>query len=465
MAVFTRIPETAMAGVMGVALGAASGTVLSTAYVAISKLKDQINTLQEELEEGNTSGCKNIQSMEKTLNNLDRSLTGIQSSVVSVRNVAATITIAAVSLQAAAAVIKALPIPQQYMVVSFTVLQSDTLELLMEKIAQIGEISAGITGVAAGIGLALSPVQSTIQSLKQSLTTLNVSCALGEETTEQTNGQGSSKDLSTFVAQLNAIISDEVKRIGYLVDLQSGVDNIHTAVVESLIDAVEPGEYVSIPKNTGDWVASVYKVVSTIPERPSSRVVPPHGWVENEPKGDCWVSTATVSGKSGKVSTLWSVPVKYSGSGQTIPENRQYSTLVKKWDYNTIEPVKDKTAITGSILYLKDSKEAYDLLYGILNNLDSEVVSEELKNRVEEVFAPEEGEGEQENVKNVNIGGKMYTLVIKDDPTSPKIAVARFVEAYESGSNNLIITGPSSFTQDNEVLFKNMEITLTQMFM
>ena len=455
MGTFTRIPETAMAGVLGLALGAASGTVFSAANSTIKNLQSKIDDLNSKLVEGDTSVCKSIPSLEATLGGLEKSVQGLEQSLSSVENVSVAVMVPLIALRVAVAVIKSLPVPQQYMVVSFTVLQSDTLELLMEKIAQINEIAAGIAGVTGGFNLVLSPLKSSISSLRQALATASVSCALGETVNE------SNQELSSFIAQLNEIINSNVKRAGYLVDLKSGLEDIHTALVETLIDTTQTGQYVAIPKDTGDWIAAVYRKATSTPDKPKSTIVPPEGWTLIEPQGSCWKSTANVSGKSGKVLGPWTNPVKYEGSASNYLIPIQYD-LVRKWDYEMIKDIPNKPGITGSILYLKDTDEAYNLLHDIVNQTG---ISPELKDKFEEAFAlTVENASAEDLIKQVEINGQIYTLKIVSDPNSPKIAVARFVEAYNS-LDKLVATGDNSFAKDNEVLFNDMIIKLRQLFL
>lgn len=188
---YLRIPESNLAGTIGTTIATMSGTVTTKGLQATEKVKatleaigpqvDQIKqTVDAFLAQGNLPDeyvediNKVVKTLDDTLQKIEDTLNRVGSAIGTIEttiNTVKTTTVSALeapltALTVLVNVLKALPLPQRYLPVSFTMIEGDVLEMITELIAQAREQVSSLTKILDGISESLGPLRSILENLK-----------------------------------------------------------------------------------------------------------------------------------------------------------------------------------------------------------------------------------------------------------------------------------------------------------
>lgn len=142
-----------------------------------AKIQKEVSTLLDRASKQVTSLVNEYNKLVKrvskqvntTLGIIEASLTVIITAIETLRAIILTLKIPVAALKAAILIIKMIPLPQRYLIVSFTILESDLLEMMTELVTQVDEIINAIEKVLAGIIAALTPLRDRIRRIRAML--------------------------------------------------------------------------------------------------------------------------------------------------------------------------------------------------------------------------------------------------------------------------------------------------------
>ena len=475
MARFTRIPETNLAGILGGVVGQAAGTVISNTNLAVDKLQGKLDKACEKISNGDKSGYKDLEKVEKTIDTLDKTISKVEKTAQALDKTVSAVKVPIAALKIAVNIIKYLPLPQMWLMTSVSALQADAVQVISELIAQIEQIILTISIVIKIIASLLQKLKELLAKLHKVLATLKASMAL-------TGAEGGSSglsahdhkvldDLGIFDPDGNCIFdklasainkrTTDIIWIGDYKDIDTG-----SIAVENQVRAAESGTTADVTVGSvGDWITYAYYKADTKPEKPVSRELVPAGWTSAEEVGkNVWVSKGTVSGASGKVSS-WTEPVPHLRmTGKTEP----VVPKVKKVNVFRMSAARFKVSNfnmqEANAIILASSDEGYRMMLGLLQNIDEAPVSQELKDKLCVEINPQEDQSEEGMSEDVFVStsGNIYKLTLKASSTSPKIATQRYVEVTDA-AGALVYEGPLTFATDPTVIFEDTKVRLIQL--
>lgn len=402
------------------------------------------------------------------------------------------------ALKAAIKIIKAIPLPQRYLVVSFTILESDLLEMMEQLIAQAEEEVRAIEAILSNIIATLQPLQYRIQRIRAMIAALK---------TDNLFLRADDKDLS-ILDQAGLYDKDSGDSLfDKIQDGQSGggsccpfgnigdVD-LNSPYIGNQIQTANPGDYIHCPGHvSGSYVEDYYKWQVEKPPYPQGRPED-EGWSRYPDRPNDRVQDPNE--KLWRLSLLETEGRIYGGFDSNIDEVPR-----QDWDefFKTIDQFKSIQAGVGN----KSDKEGevinYDPLTGFrfdrnillldehnfdqkpgilrpsswdaleaaaLNKLRNLPLSDQLRNYLMDLWqtsaAEEAGTSTLTNdaVAYRAANGELYYLRVVEDTHSPKVAVRRYVEVRDEG-NTVIIEGTKTFSLNKDILIEEMKIQLDQL--
>lgn len=402
------------------------------------------------------------------------------------------------ALKAAIKIIKAIPLPQRYLVVSFTILESDLLEMMEQLIAQAEEEVRAIEAILSNVIATLQPLQYRIQRIRAMIAALK---------TDNLLLQANDKDLS-ILDQAGLYDKDSGDSLfDKIQDGQSGggsccpfgnigdVD-LNSPYVGNQIQTANPGDYIHCPGHvSGSYVEDYYKWQVEKPPYPQGRPED-EGWSRYPDRPNDRIQDPNE--KLWRLSLLETEGRIYGGFDSNIDEVPR-----QNWDefFKTIDQFKSIQAGVGN----KSDKEGevinYDPLTGFrfdrnillldeynfdqkpgilrpsswdaleaaaLNKLRNLPLSDQLRNYLMDLWqtsaAEEAGTSTLTNdaVAYRAANGELYYLRVVEDTHSPKVAVRRYVEVRDEG-NTVIIEGTKTFSLNKDILIEEMKIQLDQL--
>lgn len=141
---------------------------------ALEQLDSANNRISTILAESTKLSKSTVRKVDTVLGTVEASLTTILTAVATFRVLINTLKIPVAALKATIIVIKALPLPQRYLIVSFTILESDMLEMMTELVVQVDELIQTIETVLSGIEASLRPLRDRIRRIRARLAALQV---------------------------------------------------------------------------------------------------------------------------------------------------------------------------------------------------------------------------------------------------------------------------------------------------
>lgn len=433
-----------------------------------------------------------------TLGIVETSIGTVLKYVKTFRSLIKIIRVPLITLKAAIKIIKAIPLPQRYLIVSFTILQSDLLDKMEQIIAQAEEEVRAIEAILANVIATLQPLQYRIQRIRAMIAALKTNNLLL---------RADDKDLS-ILDQAGLYDKDSGDSLfDKIQDGQSGggsccpfgnigdVD-LNSPYVGNQIQTANPGDYIHCPGHTsGSYVEDYYKWQVEKPPYPQGRPED-EGWSRYPDRPNDRIQDPNE--KLWRLSLLETEGRIYGGFDSNIDEVPR-----QDWDefFKTIDQFKSIQAGVGN----KSDKEGevinYDPLTGFrfdrnillldehnfdqkpgilrpsswdaleaaaLNKLRNLPLSDQLRNYLMDLWqtsaAEEAGTSTLTNdaVAYRAANGELYYLRVVEDTHSPKVAVRRYVEVRDEG-NTVIIEGTKTFSLNKDILIEEMKIQLDQL--
>ena len=338
---FLRIPESDVAFIMSVLLGKAIGFIISTAQKKLleikakileklaSKVKSAIASKKEQINKVIDKANSTLSSIESQISNVTALLNSISKLILAIK-------IPLTALRILVKVLKALPLPQKYLVVSVTVLYSDLLEKTLELIKQIDDLCTALLAISATLPIPLNMVQNIIANIKVWLAALRIDDELSEVSEEdkailESAGLVDSKTGETITSKLGAAAGGSVSASGG--SSSSGASSAPVSIafgdcseastseeakkLQKVTKTVEfknklanakPGDTIKqIVDSTGDCKVVLYSVEGTDTSKLNSSNIP-DGWSESPIQGNSNIkAVATLSGITGKVKGNWTI--------------------------------------------------------------------------------------------------------------------------------------------------------------
>lgn len=477
---FTRISESNIAGILGSIYGKAAGTVTSKAEDTLKSLQTKLLVACKKVVDDETNGIRvsegytEIDQIETTAKSVRKTLDTLETSVNSLGTTILGIEAPTTGLKTAIAVIKALPIPQKFMLVSLSMVEADLMQMLSELVTQIESIVTTLKGVISTISNLIKKIKDLLENLQKILDSMKVSAALSKVTSDKDRAalfeKGIINDKGQDIFSRLASLSGETD-ILWFGDL-AGIDR-YSISVQNSVKSTKSGQRVDISlSNSGDWISYAFRKSTVKPDKPVTRELRPEGWTLVEPsKSDYWwYSRAVVSGLDGKVD-VWTEPDLYSNKSPKYPNTvglsqnysgKSKSVLVYRLSKTQIDLSKFNYVETYAVI-LDDTDLAYTFM---LNALDSINGLENLKSSLSSLLNSEQTTTVQELGVNSDYyykapNGESYKLQIVVD-TSYVVAKRRYVEALDD-SGVVVYTGTKSFATSDEILLEEARVKLSQL--
>lgn len=485
MAVYTKIPASNVAGVMGKTLGKLAGGLSTTANATLNSLQKQLQNIIVNLDQETPASLEaKLKAIEAALLVIEKSFAAIQKSLNAIKQLVKTLKAPVKALKAAIKVIKLIPLPQAPLIVAITTVFSDMLEMLSELVAQIGEICDALLSIVETLTNTVDPIRAIIKQLRYTISLLKARQALDlsnmsdKDKKDLTNlglfdNQGNNL-LDSILAGSSGAGGSGTAGGFYANYGGSGVD-LSDLETRNRIALTPTGSSLVLPSDKGDWIYVVYIQSESQPQKPESRnVFPPEGWSENPLDDPCWYSKTTVSGKTGRTG-VWSEPERYIsefGVSNVIVNGLSYEPL----DGNTVKVLgsgdildlnTSKTNNLSGILKISSSEEANDLLIKLVDKIGKSSISIELKEHIRSILddIPSVDNTESEKSEEFTYtgpDGTVYVLNVVVDPKSPTIAPRRYISVVDPGGT-IVLEGTKSFTDSVEVLVSEMKVRLSQL--
>lgn len=477
---FKRIPESSIASSLSNLVTKQVANLLNTAKKkALELVQKKIAELSQKIRDivlgklAKVDLCAELNRCLDAINGVKTGTGNIKSLLTILKTTAATLKVPVAALKIAIKVIKALPIPQAPLVVSFTVLESDMLEMLEELVTQADRLVQALDNTYSALSGKTDSVLDLTNLADGLVTAVSVVGTL--------NGVGCNP------AEVTDADREKMTEAG-LLDPETG-----ESIFEKIIDAATEGN---------DFIlqGDLSKGSVTDPEyslRDSGR----ESGDSTGSSGSSSKDTSSSGGESGNGSngssgsgsgTNGSDPGNdSSGSGGDLGDvsnldidlgyvsDTALDNIVSLGDIGdtfewqgrevTILDPKNNGSSPGIIkipLDISTGKPDYlGYLQEKLQDLSDLDLSESLREAFQDIsFNREEKSRKDGSIEGLEKGylsktGRVYTMKIIRDTTYINLASRHFVRAFDS-RGVFVLEGPRSFTLEPDVLFQDMEVRL-----
>lgn len=483
---YTKIPNSNIAPTMGKVTGKAAGALSTTANTALNGVKAKVQDMVVNLTQTPTSAVtKAVVPLRTTVNTVSLSTGALKSNLATLNRLSSTLKAPVSALRKSIAVIKAIPAPQMWLPVSVTTVYSDLLETLAEKATQIEETCSSLSSISSFLEPVFKPVDVAVEQIKTMLDMVEVAKTIEDERVSEIDkkllmnmgvfdNQGSNVFVS-LLKGLSGLGSNLPQQGSFCFNYGASFVDLTDEYVKSRITVTPIGGDLQIEDTSGDYQYSVYIQSDTTPETPTGvKVEPPLGWSEI-PNYPCWVSTADVSGKTGKVER-WSEPEYVDG--QEIFDFRQtglqepVSTTVKILGVDDLINLSaaGENNLAG-VLKVRSGEDVDRMVQGFLEKVNDSSLSMDTKDLLRSLLDTfrlgTENNKTSENGNTTGVfytgpDGTVYTLKVVVDPDSPTIAPRRYVAVFDPEGVS-VLDGQKSFTDSDEILISEMKMRLGQL--
>lgn len=461
----------------------------------INRASERVQTLSRNLL---TTTRDAIGVIDTTLKAVDTSLTVVLKATSTFRTLVKTLRVPLAALRVAIAVIKAIPLPQRYLVVSFTILESDLLEMMEQLISQAEEEIRAIEAILAMIDNCLRPLRDRIRRIRAMLNALKTDNLFLEASDSDLDvlDQAGIYDRVTGGSIFDVIQDGQKTGTGWENYGDINLDLTDPQIGGQIQDS-NPGDYINFGGYTsGSYVEDYYKWQVDEPPYPKGRPET-EGWSRYPDRPNDRLQDENEK--------LWRLSLLETGTGivfggfdDPIVEvpGRDWEDLFKTIDQfkNIQAGVGNKSTEEGTVInydpltgyrYGRDvlilDENNFDQKPGILkpsswdalqiaalNKLRNLPLSSELQEYLTSLW--QESAIEQagtstlvsDSVAYRAANGELYYLRVIEDEHSPKVAVRRYVEVRDEG-NTVILEGTKTFSLDKEALIEEMKFQLDQM--
>ena len=484
---------------------------------AVRELLDRASQQVSALLDQHTELVRKVsKQVDTVLGVVETSLNVIIGVIKTLRAIIASLRALIIPIQATILIIKMIPLPQRYLIVSFTILESDLLEFMTELVSQAKEQIDAIDRVLAGIEAALTPLRDRIRRIRASLALFQADNLLLEaspsdlDTLDRAglydkdsgqslfniiqNGQNNNSNWEIYgrpgggqggASRPSGSTSGAGGR-GYVLDLTD-------PRIGNQLQLANPGDYIRYKSDTsGSYIEDYYQWNRNQPPYPLG-----------QPENEGWTRYPSEPNLDQKEDSLWHIRTYERGDGRVYaaPSSSWEVEQVRDWKelLDTIGKFKDfvtgKMSESGSRGWTYDPLRGWSYVDGILvlgeDNFDQkpgilkpsswealEIAAldrlrnlpltpdfrESLTNLWQSQAAEEAGTSTvvDDAVVYRAANGELYYLRVVEDEHSPRVAVRRYVQVKDE-SGTVIVEGNKTFSLNKESLITEMKIQLDQM--
>lgn len=442
----------------------AKGRLLSLAQKEASELQERAQKEIEGFLDKNQHILDDVKKNADTiLGGIENSLTAILTTTNAIQTTVTAVKLPIEALKAAVIALKAALglLPQRWLLVIFTIVQQDTLDMLSELIQQALEIVKALENMLKNVEATLTQLRDRIRKIRASLNLFLIDGVLAGASNQDWDilaGAGLLDDDGNSVFDLiGEGLEDGSDWKGYGVD-----DDLTRPEVGNQILIGETGDYVDIPGIIdGAYFEEYYTWSEEKPQVPQGRVPEKEGWylkpkpintrLENQ---DLWMTRVQVV--LGRPAGPYSDPVRVS-----------YDDIMGRKIFET-ESIR-VPIIDGNTLNLRPGiikTPSWELtLEQALNKLRDLPLSKKLQDDLINLWDIETSyEAGTANLKEGKVAyttksGETFYLEIVEDQRSPKVAVRRFVRVTDI-ADVVILEGMKTFSLDKEALLTEMKLEL-----
>lgn len=437
-----------------------------------------------------------------TLGVIEASLTVIITAIETLRAIIITLKIPVAALKAAILIIKMIPLPQRYLIVSFTILESDLLEMMTELVTQVDEIIDAIERVLSGIIAALTPLRDRIRRIRAMLSMFEVNNLLLSASPSDIDvlDRAGLYDRNSGQSLFNIIQDGQNGRSNWEIYGRPGNGQNYYDIdltdprIGNQLRLANPGDYIQYQSDTsGSYMEDYYKWDRNQPPYPSGR-----------PEDEGWSRYPTDPNLDQQGDSLWHIRTLETGDGGIYGGGFSGSweaDEVKDWKdlLDTFGKFKDfltgKMSVSGSQGWVYDPLQGWSYVGGVLvlgeNNFDqkpgilkptswdalelaalnklrdiplSTDLRDSLTNLWQTLAAEEAGTTTMvdDAVAYRAANGELYYLRVVEDEHSPRVAVRRYVQVKDE-SGTVILEGIKTFSLNKESLITEMKLQLDQL--
>lgn len=440
-----------------------------------------------------------LKTVDVTLGLVEGTLTTVIKLASTFRKLIKTLRAPLTALKAAIIVIKAIPLPQRYLVVSFTILESDLLEMMEQLIAQAEEEVRAIESILAMIEGMLTPLRDRIRRIRAMIAAMKTDDLFlqASEYDMQVLDQAGLYDKDSRDSIFDKIQDGQGSNSGWeCFGGSTGDLNLADPVIGNQIQVTDPGNYILCPGYaSGSYVEDYYKWQVDQPPYPKGRPED-EGWSRYPDRPNDLLDPQA---------QLWRLSLLETGTGVIYGgfDNPIVSVPAKEWDdlFKTIDQYKSIQAGVG----VKSDKEGevinYDPLTGYrygskvlildetnfdkkpgilkpsswdaleiaaLDRLRNLPLTQELQDYLKDIW--QESAAERAGTSTIvddavayrAANGELYYLRVVEDEHSPKVAVRRYVQVKDE-RGVIILDGIKTFSLNKESLIEEMKLQLDQM--
>ena len=469
-------------------------TVSETALLAdtAARVKQKVNTF-------NITSQTSIRVMKSTLDAAAASIRAILKVIASLKAVVVALRVPIPPFKVIIKIIKLLPIPQRYLIVSFTVIESDLLEFLEQLIAQAEEEITGIESIIDTLENILRPLLERIERIRASLNLLGLDCRIAGASTQDQRildmygliDRNSGQSLISRI-QKGLLGSPDVIDVGggngvLGYGIPETVDLTQPVLANQLTLAKE-GDVVGLEGTpTGSYIETWFCSSSEQPEFPVGFPTVTGSWTKI-PQTSSWVESPTGSlVTDSELSGLWKVDLKVTGKGTIFGGLNETASQATLEDFKAIRFEESKS--TGTDEYRVLGYDNFNQKPGILKvddwnklistaltSLQNAPLSQDLKDDLVGYWNEMVTEAKQEtglDINNQNLAnptkfqwrsktGELYDLEVVEDEHSPAVAVRRFIRVKDS-NGTVILDGIKTFSTNIEILLQEIKLQLDQL--
>ena len=457
--------------------GAVKGITIKNTIDEEKLLQETSIRVKQKVTKFNSSSRLSISSMRRTLDAANRSINSVLKILTTLRAVVVSLKIPIPPFEIIIKIIKMLPIPQRYLIVSFTILESDLLEMLEQLIAQAKEEINSIEQLIVAIEGILKPIRDRIEQIRAQLNLLSLECAIAGASTQDQRilemyGFIDSSSGDNIFNKIQGGLSGKAQTVGGASALSYGIAGLDLSKPElaNQLALADPGDIVGLEgKPTGSFIQTWFCSSSIQPEIPAGFPQVSGSWT---------LKPAQAEGV-GDLDSLWKVDLKVTGKGSIfgglndVPEKANEDDLkaarqgidlgtdfFKVLDENTFDQ-------KPGILKVSDWNSLMEVALTKLKDLP---LTQDFKDELVDVWNEMITEAKGTDEKEVQITkfqwrsktGDIYNLEILEDEHSPAVAKRRFVRVTDQ-AGTVIMDGLKTFSIDTDSLLQEIKMQLDQL--
>lgn len=466
-----------------------------------SILSDAQAQIEAIVSKNNRDTQKSLREIDQTLKAVEVSLKTCLTPLSTARTLCKTLKAPLTALKAAIQVIKLLPLPQIYLVVAFTTVESDLLEMLTELVKQAEEEVSGLETIIKTLEQTLQPIIDRIERIRAKIALLGTESELACASAEDRDVLGeaglldeSSGD-SIFSAIQGGLSGGGVSLPGGGSCIPYGLDtgslDLSDPEISNQLALKNPGDKIEIQVSgsTGTRIETWYSSETDKPEIPGGFYRGSGSWTQN-PEGAKWQFEAKVTG-TGKAYSIGEV-------GEFVPTNEISGSSSSSSDSGSSSSSSTVTGSTGNSSSTDSSlfgitqeinilgKDNYgdrpgilkiedwsSFLEDVLSKLRNLPLSQDMKDQLDSYWnyqvtslgrsdETDESSADTSNTRTITSGGETYTVEVVEDEHSPRVAIRRYAQVRDS-QGVVVLSGIKTFSTNLDTLVQEIKMQLDQL--